>query len=143
MPARLWRMVTTTARYDGDLLTTATHGPSQSRLRTDAPVDNEGQGRFFSPTDLVGTAMATCMLTIMGIVARRHDIDLTGASASVEKQMSQAPRRIGRLPVVIRIPGEFEPRQRQILEAAARGCPVHKSLHPDIDAPITFEWGAA
>jgi putative redox protein len=133
-------MVTITAHYDGDLLTTATHGPSDARLRTDAPKDNEGQGRFFSPTDLVGTAMATCMLTIMGIVARRHGLELRGATARVEKQMSQNPRRIGRLPVVIRLPGRFTPEQRLLLENAARGCPVHKSLHPDIDAPITFEW---
>ena len=136
-------MVTITARYEGDLLTTAFHAPSDSKLQTDAPVDNEGQGRFFSPTDLVGTAMATCMLTIMGVVARRHDIDLTGTTANIEKHMSEEPRRIGRLPVVIKVPLDLEPRQRETLEAAARGCPVHKSLHPDIAAPILFEWGAA
>lgn len=136
-------MVTITARYEGDLLTTAFHAPSDSQLQTDAPVDNEGQGRFFSPTDLVGTAMATCILTIMGVVARRHDIDLTGTTAEVDKHMNNDPRRIGRLPVVIRVPTDLEPRQRETLEAAARGCPVHRSLHPDIDAPITFEWGAS
>jgi uncharacterized OsmC-like protein len=133
-------MVTITARYEGDLLTTATHGPSDAILRTDAPKDNEGQGRHFSPTDLVGTAMGTCMLTIMGIVARRHGLDMTGATARVEKHMNQNPRRIGRLPVVITVPGRFTPEQRQLLENAARGCPVHRSLHPEIDAPITFAW---
>ena len=136
-------MVTITARYEGDLLTTAFHAPSNSQLQTDAPVDNEGKGRFFSPTDLVATAMASCMLTIMGVVARRHDIDLTGTTANVEKHMNEDPRRIGRLPVVIKVPSDLPPRQRETLEAAARGCPVHKSLHPDIEAPITFEWGAA
>jgi uncharacterized OsmC-like protein len=135
-------MVTITARYDGDLLTTATHGPSNATLRTDAPKDNEGQGRHFSPTDLVGTAMATCMLTIMGIVARRHGLELRGATARADKHMSQNPRRIGRLPVVITVPGRFTAEQRQLLENAARGCPVHRSLHPDIDAPISFEWPA-
>jgi putative redox protein len=133
-------MVTITARYEGDLLTTATHGPSDAILRTDAPRDNEGQGRYFSPTDLVGTAMATCMLTIMGIVARRHGLDMTGATARVEKHMLQDPRRIGRLPVVITVPGAFTHEQKNMLECAARGCPVHRSLHPDIDSPISFEW---
>ncbi len=133
-------MVTITAHYDGDLLTTAVHGPSGARLLTDAPKDNEGQGRHFSPTDLVGTAMGTCMLTIMGIVARRHGLELRGAEARVEKSMNSQPRRIGRLPVVIRVPGRFTADQRTLLENAARGCPVHRSLHPDIDAPITFEW---
>ena len=133
-------MVTITTRYDGDLSTTALHGPSGNEIQTDAPKDNEGQGRFFSPTDLVGTALGSCMLTIMGIVARRHELDIAGATATVVKEMSSAPRRIGRLPVVLRIPGAFTGEQRQMLENAAHGCPVHKSLHPDIDATIAFEW---
>lgn len=131
-------MVTVTASYEGDLACTAVHGPSNTAIRTDAPKDNEGQGRWFSPTDLVGTAMATCMLTIMGIVARRNDIPLTGATATVQKHMSQSPRRIGRLPVEIRVPGRLTAEQKQKLEAAALGCPVHRSLHPDIEAPVTF-----
>src|SRR5262245_4678323 len=133
-------MVPITARYDGDLSCTATHGPSSSKLTTDAPKDNEGLGRHFSPTDLVGGALATCILTTMGIVARRHDIDLRGATAAVEKHMVQNPRRIGRLPVVVRLPGRFTADQKKLLEAAGRSCPVHRSLHADIDAPITFEW---
>ncbi|MBK8097386.1 MAG: OsmC family protein [Planctomycetes bacterium] len=133
-------MVPVTATYTGELSTLAIHGPSGARLMTDAPKDNEGQGRAFSPTDLVGTALGTCMLTIMGIVARRHDLDMTGAHVRVEKHMNQSPRRIGRLPVVITVPGKFTPEQRKLLEAAAHGCPVHKSLHPDIDAPIAFVW---
>src|SRR5712675_1364975 len=127
-------MVTITARYDGDLSCTATHGPSGATIRTDAPKDNEGTGRLFSPTDLVGTAMGTCMLTIMGIVARRHGIAMDGATVKVDKHMSQNPRRIGRLPVEITVPGRLQPEQKRLLEAAALGCPVHKSLHPDIEA---------
>src|SRR5688572_4818015 len=133
-------MVTITATYEGDLCCTATHGPSSSTLQTDAPKDNEGLGRFFSPTDLVATALATCVLTTMGIVARRHNIPLTGAKVRVEKHMVDRPRRIGRLPVELTVPGAFTPEQRKMLEAAAHGCPVHRSLHPDIDARITFVW---
>ena len=133
-------MVTITARYEGDLCCSATHGPSTAQLQTDAPKDNEGLGRFFSPTDLVATALGTCILTTMGIVARRHGIELRGATVRVEKHMHPAPRRIGRLPVELSLPGVFTPEQKKLLEAAAHGCPVHKSLHPDIDARITFLW---
>jgi putative redox protein len=133
-------MVTITSRYEGELTTTATHGPSGSQLQTDAPKDNEGLGRYFSPTDLVATALGSCMLTIMGIVARRHDLDIRGATAHVEKSMSQTPRRIGKLPVTLRIPGTYTDKQRRILEQAAASCPVHHSLHPEIDATIRFEW---
>jgi putative redox protein len=117
-------MVTISATYEGDLCCTATHGPSSAVLQTDAPKDNEGLGRFFSPTDLVATALATCILTTMGIVARRHGIELKGA----------------RLPAEITVTGTFTAAQRQLLENAAHGCPVHKSLHPDVDAAITFVW---
>ncbi|GDY01299.1 redox protein [Planctomycetota bacterium] len=133
-------MTTITAHYDGDLSTTATHGPSGATIHTDAPKDNEGQGRFFSPTDLVASALGSCMLTIMGIVARRHGLDLRGATAKVTKEMNQNPRRIGKLPVLITLPGTFTAEQKQLLETAAHGCPVHKSLHPDIASPIRFEW---
>ncbi len=133
-------MVPISVRYDGDLSCVATHGPSNSSLTTDAPKDNEGLGRFFSPTDLVATALATCVVTTMAIVGRRHGIDLKGATASVEKHMQNNPRRIGRLPVVVRIPGKFTPEQKKLLENAGHGCPVHKSLHPDVDAAIRFEW---
>ncbi|HEB52207.1 MAG TPA: OsmC family peroxiredoxin [bacterium] len=133
-------MVTIHARYQGDLCCTAVHGPSAAELSTDAPKDNEGLGRYYSPTDLVATALATCILTTMGIVARRRGIDLKGASARVEKHMSTAPRRIGRLPVEVTIEGSYDDEQRKVLENAARTCPVHKSLHPDIDAPIAITW---
>jgi putative redox protein len=136
-------MVTITARYDGDLSTTATHGPSGATIRTDAPKDNEGQGRFFSPTDLVASALGSCMLTIMGIVARRHDLDIRGATVKVVKEMNQSPRRIGKLSVVIAMPGMFTSEQRQMLENAAQNCPVHKSMHPDVAMPIRFEWSGS
>jgi putative redox protein len=135
-------MVTITATYAGALCCTAVHGPSGSTLQTDAPKDNQGLGRYFSPTDLVATALATCVLTTMGIVARRHGIELTGARVTVEKHMHDQPRRIGRLPCEVRIAGAFTAEQRRLLEAAAHACPVHKSLHPDVDAPVRFVWEA-
>ncbi|MBL8749015.1 MAG: OsmC family protein [Planctomycetes bacterium] len=133
-------MVKIQAKYEGDLCCTAIHGPSSAELRTDAPKDNEGLGRYFSPTDLVATALATCVLTTMGIVARRHGIALAGATAQVEKHMTAAPRRIGRLPLVVTVPGALPPEHKKLLEAAAHGCPVHRSLHADVEAPITFVW---
>lgn len=133
-------MVTITATYQGDLCCTATHGPSSATLSTDAPKDNEGLGRFFSPTDLVATALGTCILTTMAIVARRRGFELQGATVSVEKHMLDKPRRIGRLPVTLRIPGSYTDEQKKLLENTAHACPVHKSLHPDIDASITVLW---
>jgi putative redox protein len=131
--------------YEGELRCTATHAPSQKTLTTDAPVDNHGKGESFSPTDLVGTALGTCMLTLMGIVAERHKWDLTGTKVRVLKEMIQQPvRRIGKLTVVISVPaakGErLAPADRTRLETAALQCPVHKSLHPDIETPITFDY---
>lgn len=135
-------MVTITAKYEGDLCCTATHGPSNAQLNTDAPKDNEGLGRYFSPTDLVATALGTCILTTMAIVARRHGIELQGAEVKVEKHMNAQPRRIGRLPVELVIRGHFDDAQKKLLENAAHTCPVHKSLHPDVQAPITITWRA-
>ena len=133
-------MVTITATYQGDLCCTAVHGPSGATLQTDAPKDNEGLGRFFSPTDLVATALGTCILTTMGIVAKRRGIVMVGADVTVEKHMNQTPRRIGRLPVLVRMRGQYTDEQKKILENAAHGCPVHKSLHPDIEATVTIAW---
>ena len=117
----------------------ARHGPSNATLTTDAPVDNHGKGQSFSPTDLVATALGTCMLTVMGIVAERHGWDLKGTTARVEKSMATDPvRRIGRLDVVITFGKKFTSEQRKTLEQAAMTCPVHKSLHPDVAAPVTF-----
>ncbi len=137
-------MVTISVVYQGELRTQATHGPSKSTLITDAPLDNQGKGAAFSPTDLVATALATCMLTTMGIVAKRHGWVLDGATCTVEKHMVADPeRRIARLPVTIRVPHEFGEKERTILERTAATCPVHKSLHPKVEIPVTFQWGAA
>jgi putative redox protein len=134
-------MIEITASYEGDLRCQAKHGPSGQTLFTDAPVDNHGKGESFSPTDLVATALATCTMTIMGILAKRDGIDLRGMQVRVEKHMISEPvRRIGRLPVTIVVPGKLTAEQKKKLEAGAKACPVHKSLHPDIDAPLTFEY---
>ena len=134
-------MVTIEGRYVGGLRCEATHGPSGSKILTDAPVDNMGKGEAFSPTDLVATALGTCIVTTMAIVAERRGIDFAGASFLVEKHMATDPvRRIGRLPVTIRLPASLDPETRTILERAAYTCPVHKSLHPDVAAPISFQY---
>ena len=128
--------------YEGTLHCSAVHAPSGTVLTTDAPKDNMGMGESFSPTDLVATALGTCIVTTMGIVAQRHGIDIKGTKVRVEKHMNTVgPRRIGRLPVEIRVPQVISTEDRQRLENAAAACPVHKSLHPDVDAPITFKWG--
>jgi putative redox protein len=127
--------------YEGGLRTRATHGPSGNSVVTDAPVDNHGRGESFSPTDLVATALGTCMATVMGIFAERHAIDLRGMRVTVKKEMTQTPvRRIGRLTSEIRIPQPAEHPHRAALERAALTCPVHASLHPDVEKPVTFLW---
>mgnify|MGYP003344578685 CR=1 FL=1 len=118
-----------------------THGPSGTTLVTDAPVDNHGKGESFSPTDLVATALGACMMTIMGIVAERHGIDLTGMTSETTKEMTTAPpRRIAALRTTVTVPLPADHPQRALLEQAALTCPVHKSLHAEIAAPIEFVW---
>ena len=135
-------MVNIQIEYQGDLHCKATHGPSGTELNTDAPKDNQGRGESFSPTDLVATALGACMLTILGIAARTLNIDISGATAAVEKEMTVAPpRRIGQLTVKIQIPHAPSPADREKLERAAHACPVHKSLHPDVQTHIEFVWG--
>lgn len=134
-------MVKIAIRYEGGLRCEAKHAPSGQRLHTDAPVDNHGRGESFSPTDLVATALGTCMATIMGIIAERHQIDLRGMEVEVTKEMSaDVPRRISRLTTNIRIPLPPDHPQRTLLENGALTCPVHKSLHPEIDKPLEFDW---
>ena len=117
------------SRYAGELRCQSIHGPSASALETDAPTDNQGQGERFSPTDLVATALSTCMLTIMGIVAKRHGWDLAGCSARVEKTMTtEPPRRIAKLTVWVELPPGLEESQRALLQRAAEQCPVKLSL---------------
>ncbi len=117
-----------------------THGPSGIHIQTDAPVDNGGKGASFSPTDLMAGALGACMLTIVGLVAKRHGLDVTGAKANVVKEMVNDPRRIGKLSVVIKLPAALSPTDRQLLEKAALTCPVHKSLLPEIETPIIFQY---
>lgn len=126
--------------YQGDLHCVATHGPSGVTLTTDAPEDNHGRGESFSPTDLVATALGTCVVTILGIQAEKHDLDLEGMEISVEKEMASNPRRIDTLRAEVHMPRPLNASMRRRLEHAARHCPVHESIHPDIDAPITFHW---
>ena len=134
-------MVTLDVVYEGRLRTSARHGPSGAVLSTDAPKDNEGRGETFSPTDLVATALGSCMLTIMGIAARRKGLKLEGARVRVEKHMAADPvRRIGRLEVAFEMPAGLSAQDRQVLERAALACPVHRSLHPDIQVPVTFRY---
>ena len=125
--------------YEGKLRCEATHGPSGEKLRTDAPKDNNGEGRYFSPTDLVATALGSCVLTTMAIAAQRHNIDLAGTRARVTKQMQDKPvRKIGQLELTVTFARVFPEPQRVLLEHAAKACPVHQSLDAGIDNPIHF-----
>jgi putative redox protein len=134
-------MVEAHITYEGDLRCTATHGPSQSGIETDAPVDNMGKGERFSPTDLVGTSLATCVLTTIAIAARRKGLEMPGMVATVRKHMSaEPPRRISRLELDVTIPLPADHPERAFLEAAARGCPVRRSLHPDTEVVEQFTW---
>ncbi len=133
-------MVKVSVRYTGDLHCSATHGPSGDEVATDAPVDNKGKGQAFSPTDLVATALGTCMLTTMAIVGEKHGVDLAGTTASVTKEMTDAPRRIGRLVAEIRLPLPENHPQRDVLEQAALNCPVHRSLAAEMERPTRFFW---
>ncbi len=125
--------------YEGKLRCEATHGPSGEKLRTDAPKDNNGEGRYFSPTDLVAAALGSCVLTTMAIAAQRHGIDLAGTRAHVTKQMQDKPvRKIGQLELTVTFAHSFPEPQRVLLESAAKACPVHQSLDAGIDNPIHF-----
>lgn len=134
--------VTIDIEYQGGLHTQATHGPSKATLATDAPTDNGGQGASFSPTDLVATALGGCILTIMGLVAERNELDISGMTARVTKEMVADPhRRIARLEVVLTWPAgkELGEEDRAKLVRAASHCPVHASLHPDTQVDVVWE----
>ena len=132
-------MVTIDVEYSGGLRCKATHGPSGQTLNTDAPVDNHGKGEHFSPTDLVATALGACMATIMGILADREQIDLTGLKMTVTKEMTpQPPRRIARIGLTIHMPAGLTDAHKTLFEDAARHCPVKQSLHPDVETAIEF-----
>jgi len=128
-------------RYDGSLRCKATHITSGKTLITDAPVDNQGKGESFSPTDLVATGLASCIATTMGIFAARHEIDLCGMKIVVKKEMSQTPpRRIACLAVEITMPLPQTHEHRETFERIAITCPVHLSLHPDVEQVLNFQW---
>jgi len=132
-------MTTIESRYDGALRCSSSHGPSGSLLETDAPTDNQGQGERFSPTDLVATALSTCILTILGIVAERHGWPLQGATARVDKTMTAAaPRRIALLEVWIALPEALSEAQRAVLQRAGERCPVKLSLEGAV--PMRLHW---
>ena len=135
-------MVEIDVAYQGDLRTNCQHRPSGRELETDAPVDNHGRGESFSPTDLLATALGTCMLTVMGIVARREGWALEGARTRVEKHMAADPvRRVGRLVLSFELPAGLSADARAMLEQAARTCPVKQSIHPEIETELVFRWG--
>jgi len=134
-------MVKISITYSGDLHCDATHGPSGTMIATDAPTDNKGKGESFSPTDLVATALASCMATTAGIAAQEHGVDLSGMTVKIEKHMStDAPRRIVGLPSEVHIPHSSDIPQRALIENAILNCPVHKSLPPDIERPTKIVW---
>lgn len=127
--------------YTGDLRTLATHVKSGTVIETDAPVDNNGKGEKFSPTDLVATALGSCMMTIMGIVARDRNLALEQTTLSIEKIMGTEPRRIIEIKIDIQFPqNDISEKDRKYLEHRALNCPVAKSVHPDIKQSVTFHW---
>lgn len=138
-------MVEMNLHYEGELRCTARHGPSGTRIATDAPVDNHGRGESFSPTDLVGAALGSCMLTVMGILAQKQGWDITGIDVRVQKDMTKAlPRRIERLTVDFRVPPTvaqaLDADEKQRLRHAALTCPVRLSIAESIEVPVTFDW---
>lgn len=132
--------MTSKVTYLGNLRAESTHIKSQDSFITDAPVDNNGKGEAFSPTDTVATGLASCMLTVMGIKARALELDMTGTEAEVTKTMASNPRRISKIKVVLTFPFDVDSKTKKILEHTANTCPVHHSLHPDIEKDISFNW---
>lgn len=127
--------------YTGKLGTALTHMQSGTQIKTDAPVDNNGLGQSFSPTDLLASSLASCMLTIMGIKARDKELNIEGATAEVTKVMASNPRRVAEILVVLTMPANnYSDKERKILTKAADACPVHNSLHPDIKTDVSIIW---
>lgn len=134
--------MTSTVTYESSLRTVCVHLRSGSQIETDAPVDNNGKGERFSPSDLVATALGSCMLTIMGMRANEMNVDLKGTKIEIEKIMKSDPRRIGGLNLTFHFPEtlELNERQRTILQRAAETCPVAYSINPEIELKVTFNW---
>lgn len=134
-------MITSKITYLGELRTRCEHIRSGENIITDAPVDNNGKGEAFSPTDLTATSLGTCMVTIMGLSAKNHGLSIEGAELEVTKIMSAAPRRIAEIHIVINMPANsFTEKDKKLLETAAKTCPVALSLHPEIKQNLTFVW---
>ena len=129
--------MTSTIEYLGDLRTAAIHLASKKNILSDAPVDNQGKGEAFSPTDLVATALGSCLLTIMGIKARDMEVEIKGTTALVSKVMGSTPRRIN---ITVTMSNSFDKKTQKTLEKAALSCPVANSLHPDLKQNIRFIW---
>ncbi len=132
--------MTSKVTYLGDLRTSSIHIQSGSEIISDAPIDNNGKGEAFSPTDTVANALASCMMTIMGIKARDLNVNLKGSTAGVTKIMNAEPRRIGAIEIIFEMTEVVEQKNRMILERAAMTCPVFLSLHEAIEKRITFNW---
>ncbi len=134
-------MATIETVYLGELRTRATHLGSGNQLITDAPLDNQGKGEAFSPTDLLATALGSCMLTIMGIAAREQKVNMDGTTCSITKIMGTEPRRVAEVQITFNFPAEnYTDKVKIILERAAHTCPVSKSLHPDLKETLVFNW---
>tara|TARA_R110002049_G_scaffold679_1_gene3974 strand:- start:8649 stop:9053 length:405 start_codon:yes stop_codon:yes gene_type:complete len=134
-------MSTSKVTYLGDLRTECEHLKSGSTFVTDAPTDNNGKGEAFSPTDTVANGLANCMLTVMGIKAHDLDVKLEGSVAIVTKTMASNPRRISKIEIEIDLPSHISEKHKKILENTGNTCPVHHSLHPDIEKKIAYNWG--
>ncbi|MBS1651540.1 MAG: OsmC family protein [Bacteroidetes bacterium] len=135
-------MTTSSVKYLGNLRTEATHTASNNKIITDAPIDNHGKGEAFSPSDLLATSLANCMLTVMGIKANSDTMTpITGAYAEVTKIMYSEPRRVGEIHIKLTFPkNNFSEKEKKIYENTAHTCPVGKSLHPDLKQVIEFVW---
>ena len=132
--------MTSTVEYIGDLRTTALHLASKKNILSDAPVDNQGKGEAFSPTDLVATALGSCLLTVMGIKARDMEVGIKGTTAKISKVMGSTPRRISEINITVTMVNSFDQKTQNILEKAALSCPVANSLNTDLKQNIRFIW---
>lgn len=134
-------MTTATVQYNGSLRTTCTHTRSGTQIHTDAPVDNNGKGESFSPTDLMSLSLVACMFTIMGITAEKENIPFKSAEAEMEKIMAENPRRVSKIIITINLNGKnLTSEQKELLETSAKNCPVAKSIHPEILQDISFNY---
>ena len=133
-------MKTVESKYLGGLRTSSVHLKSKNTYQTDAPIDNNGKGEAFSPTDLFASSLGSCMLTIMGITAQTHGLNIDGSTVNINKIMGTNPRRVSAIDIIININGKLNEKDKKILQKAAEHCPVSKSIHPDLDEKITFNF---